>query len=120
MTNNQDIKITNFYSLRPLDFPNLVRLSVYQEISLPGETPVINVEIELSRKKQSDPQHLFLDFKGVTNFNFTQPSSSLVQIIQIEIRAIEDWQWENVRYKVIEVEDNVFILMCKEFDAILK
>ena len=118
--NNQDSNIDNFYSLKSIDYPNLVRLSIFQKFVLPGDPPVIDIELELSHKDLRQPQMLLLTFKGVTNFKFTQPLASHLQIIQIDITSIKDWHWENARYKVTEVEDNLFTLMCKEFSARLK
>lgn len=115
--NNHDNIIENFYSLKPIDYPNLVRLSILQKFVLPGDPPAIDIELELSHKDFRQPHMLFLYFKGVTNFKFTQPLASHLQVIQIDITSIKDWQWENARYKVSEVEDNVFTLMCKEFSA---
>jgi|WetSurMetagenome_2_1015567.scaffolds.fasta_scaffold723888_1 hypothetical protein len=118
--NNQDNIIENFYSLNPIDYPNLARLSISQKYILPGDPPAIDIEMELSHKNLRQPQMLLLNFKGVTNFKFSQPLSSQLQVIQINVTSIKDWQWENARYKVTEVEDNVFTLMCKEFSARLK
>jgi hypothetical protein len=118
--NDPTNKIKSFYSIKPINFPILVGISVFQEKYMIGEPPSINIEFVLSKKARGDPQRLIINFKDVTNFKFMQPNSSLLQLTQIEITSIKDRQWETANYKVTEAEENIFSLICKDFDAIIK
>jgi len=118
--NNQESIIEKFYALRPNDYPTLLRLSLSQKFILPGDPPAIDVEAELSHKDPGHQERLLLNFYGVSNYKFNQPLASHIQIIQFEITSLTDWQWENAKYKVAEVEESVFSLLCKEFSARLQ
>ncbi len=121
MNHIQNDKITKYYSLRPTDFPVLVRLTIYNNISKIDEPHIVNVEAVLTKKGKSDKQQLFINFIDVTNCTMIQSTSPL-EMTQIEIASIKDSQWETANYKVTETENPfiTFTLMCKDFTATIK
>lgn len=53
---------------------------------------------------------------GVVNFRLV-PWSSFVKFPFIEIKAIDDRQWEHLQYEVQETENNTLSFLCRDFEA---
>lgn len=117
MDDSPDPLVEKFYALKPLEFSKLVRMSIYENPFLIDDPLMsIHVEFELAHKKE--PRHLLVTFKGVSNFQFALKVGMV--ITQIDIVSIRDWGWEVAKYKVAEVEDGTFSLMCVDFEATIK
>jgi hypothetical protein len=115
----KDVKIEHYYALKPIRFPVLAKLELYQEVP-PRQSPSdLSLEIELRSGKNTDSSRLCLSFSGVVSLRLV-PSSSFVQFPFLEIRSIRDRHWENLRYEVEDIESNTLSFFCKDFDATLK
>ena len=113
--------IERYYSLKPTDFPILERLEIQQSMTLDEVSPPeLCLEIELRPRSKTDHRRLFLSFIGVKELQLRQPSWSEVQFTFLEINSIQTQQWENLRYKVKESEENALSFFCKSFHAAIK
>jgi hypothetical protein len=115
----KDVKIEHYYALKPIRFPVLAKLELYQEAP-PRQSPSdLSLEIELRPGKNTDSSRLCLSFSGVVSLRLV-PSSSFVQFPFLEIRSIRDRHWENLRYEVEDTEGNTLSFFCKDFEVTLK
>jgi len=113
--------IERYYSLKPTDFPILERLEIQQSMTVDEVSPPeLRLEIKLRPRGRTDHRRLFLSFLGVRELQLRQPSWSEVQFTFLEINSTQTQQWENLRYKVKESEEDSLSFFCKRFHAAIK
>ena len=110
----QDEAIRHYYSLNPAQFHDFVQLSIKQQW-LDGQVEII-VDLELRQSNTNIPKILYFRFSGVQNIKYIPSEASTLHFGFIDIVCIEEYGWENIRYKVFETEqDTKFSFLCREF-----
>ncbi|HET6978763.1 MAG TPA: hypothetical protein VFI24_20695 [Pyrinomonadaceae bacterium] len=112
---SHDQAISEYYSLKPTAFTTVARLELRQHDFNDGSPPELALEIELLADNGGE-KSLLLSFEGVRELKIQQPSLSLFQIPFIEIRSIQDSQWEKLNYKVQSENDSISFF-CRSFSS---
>jgi hypothetical protein len=113
-------KIEHYQSLKSTKFPLLARIDIHQIWSDNEIPPDLQVELEMRSRQVGSHEALILQFLGVRELRFSQPSLSLLQITLLEISSIKDRGWETLRYKVKDEEDGNLSFFCADFHADIK
>jgi hypothetical protein len=115
----EDLAIKEFYSLNPGKFQVVSRVEITQVIVPEPVPPEIILKLHLHPEDINDKQYLNVTFNGVREFRLCQPAWSLFTIAQLNIVSIADNQWENLNYKITDVEDESLSFFCNKFAAYL-
>ncbi len=113
-----DDLIKKYYSLKPYQYGFLEAFKLHRNISANGCS---DYSLELLMCSTS-PHHLnsrlHLTFSGVKDLKIGDLGGFLSFLI--EIRPIQKYQLEGVKYKVVESEYNSFSFLCSDIEAIVK
>jgi hypothetical protein len=110
--------INSYYSLKPSQYGYLETFKLYREISKEGCSDYF---LELQMRSTSDfrdPRRLFLSFSGIKELKIGNLEGLLSLLI--DIRSIQEYQFENVKYKVVESEYEAFSFLCLDIEAMVK
>ena len=107
-------KIQAYLDLKPaLRFPHLTSILVRRG-ALNGETAT-TIEMELGSNSASSAERLRFRARGVTNLGLRDPSPG--GLVVLDVADISSYQWENVNYRVVNIEQDVVISFdCYDFD----
>lgn len=102
----------------PPEFTEVERLTVRQMRGMPGEPPQETVEIELRPPGgQFSHRRLRLQFVGVRGLRFLRDGSPPSQLHSLEIRSMQDQQWEQCNYRVIDIEEEGLSFWCEDYEV---
>jgi hypothetical protein len=110
---SSDAAIEHYWSLRPTRFPSLERLVVFQD-TVEEDPPFLSLELELVG---TDTQSLHIVFRRVQDLKMHFPGGH--RQVFLEITSIRDYQWEGLRYHVVDEEPQLSFY-CRDFEAKLK
>lgn len=113
-------KIKEYHSLCPGDFRVVSRIGIVQRIFPEVDTPELTLELDLTSETGNDSRRLALSFTGVRNLRLQQPSWSLFQMTTLQIMSIAEDQWEGLKYKVRDDEEDSVSFTCSDFEAHLE
>src|SRR5438093_13579130 len=101
-----DAAIERYYSLKPLQFSDLVRfeLKLILETEWDVEDATYALTIQLKKAVKSSTS-LLLTFTRVRQLQFV-PSDFLIVPMYLDIRCIQDRQWEGMNYRVSSFEQD--------------
>jgi hypothetical protein len=112
-------KIETYHLLKPRRFNLLKRLDLTQ--TTVGREDRYELSLSLELVSASDPTGtegvLVLSFDGVRKLQLKQADWSAIQFPLLEIRDISTRQWEELSYEVVDNEDGVLSLVCRDFSA---
>lgn len=111
-----DKAIGRYWSFHPRLFSVLDRLEFSQKST--GGSPAYVLSLELwfrPSEKDDDPRRLHLSFENVIDFKFNP--NGFVEISLLEILSIREKQWENLKYRVVDTEENQLSFYCKQFEV---
>ncbi len=115
-----DEAIRQYLSLSPRRFAVLEEVEVRQRST--GGAPATELTLELwlraSENEDADSQRLYLSFENVSELKIN--SRGFFQIPLLEIVSIRDSQWEGLKYRVADTEENQLSFYCRRFDASIK
>lgn len=118
MNGQKDSNIEKYYSLNPKQFSYLKSLQFTNQKWM-GECEQC-LCIVMSQNSDLIGRELYLEFYGVKNLVFSQPSLSLVSIPFLEIRKRSDESVFSEHYLVLDPEqERVIIFECRDFIAAL-
>jgi hypothetical protein len=111
-----DRAIDRYWSFHPKLFSVLDRLELSQKST--GESPAYVLSLEIwfrPSEKDDDPRQLHLSFENVIDLKFNP--SDFIEISLLEILSIREYQWEKLRYRVVDTEGNQLSFYCKQFEV---
>ncbi|QDT80802.1 hypothetical protein Mal35_42770 [Gimesia maris] len=112
--NDRNLEI--YHSLNPKQFSYLKSLHFYNQKWL-GESEQC-LSLVMSQSSYLKGKELYLEFHGVKNLVFSQPSLSLVSIQFLEIRKHSDESVFSEQYLVLDPEqEQVILFECRDFIA---
>ena len=77
---------------------------------------IVDMMLALSPLDTNDSRQVILSFHGVAGLRFT-PGNNALDLSLLEIYSIKDRQWENIKYKVAETEDELLSFFCADFSV---
>lgn len=110
--------INSYYSLKPSQYGYLETFKLNRKITKEGCSDYF---LELQMRSTSDfreNNRLHLSFSGVKDLKIGNLEGLLSLLI--DIRPIQEYQFENVKYKVVESEYEAFSFLCLDIGAIVK
>ncbi len=116
MTLQAQKEIAEYYALRPLQYPVLRRLEIVQRWE-PDETPETRLLVELASRELHDSKLLQLSFGGVRELTIVHPKSSVFEIGHLELTDVTGEQWEGIRFRARDTEDEALAFLCGSFQA---
>ena len=111
---HEDSETTAYYTLKPHKYSVLESLELKQ---IADHASGFDLFLRLSSSSTAIPESLHIKFEGIRELNVGSIDRLRVRHLQIDIRSIREDQLENLNYKVIENEENVFSFLCNRFEA---
>ena len=113
MSELEDTAISEYSSLRPTEFHDLIRFELKREWDEELDDTV-TLEIDLAPTDKRRNCFLRLRFTGVIKLEYTPGYWSFCYI---DVRKIEE-KWQETCYRAFETEqDTDFLLVCRKFKA---
>ena len=110
--------INSYYSLNPSQYGYLEAFKLYRDIFKEGCSDYF-LELQMrSISDFSDQKRLHLFFSGIKELKIGNLEGLLGLLI--DIRSVQEYQLENVKYKVVESEYEAFSFLCLDIDASIK
>jgi hypothetical protein len=109
-------KVEEFVRLSPARWRFLTCLSLERELT-PNGASRFALSMELA-ESLSGGARLELGFKGVTGLEIGSLEGLLGWLL--EIRAVEDRGLEEIRFRVVESENDAICFWCADFDATIR
>lgn len=109
------LKLERFMARYSLDLSDVKKLTITVDTPWPHEPPETTLEMVLSSRREGDKRTVKLIFHNVRLLTL-QKQMSLFTLSQLTIRCIEEQQWEDTFFRVIEEEDNALSFYCRDFD----
>ena len=113
-----DPLVARYYSLKPGTFHDVEKIEIRQTTRDEGYATFLDMEVRHINPEED--RHLFLTFNGVLNLRLTPPMRMVIQLSDLEIRSVEERQWEGVTYSVKETEHDTISFLCHDFTAIVR
>jgi hypothetical protein len=112
-----DQLIDRYWSLNPRLFPIFDRLELHQKSTGGSPAHVLSLEIwfRASANEVDDLRRLHLSFDHVTTLKINP--HGFIQIPVFEIVSIQEYQWEGLKYRVSDTEENQLSFYCKQFEV---
>jgi|GEM_PF-4864524 len=107
-------KIERYQSANPLGFPILEQITI-EQIATYSE-PVLRFDMTVKLRSEAGGQWLVLKFYGVQELVMRQPMVTEIRVSSLELLPLHEFQWENLKYKVAESENDIFSFYCLDFD----
>lgn len=118
MTKSDEV-IDKYWSFNPRLFSILDRLEMYQKST--GESPAhmlsLKIWLRASEDESDDLRRLYLSFDTVSELKINP--RSFIQIPVLDIVSIKEYQWEGLKYRVADTEENQLSFYCKQFEVTL-
>lgn len=109
-----DVKIERYQSANPLGFPILERITLEQVATY--SEPILRLDMTVKLRSEAGGQWLVLKFYGVQELILRQPTLTEIRISSLELLPLHELQWEHLKYKVTESEEDIFSFYCFDFD----
>src|SRR4051812_22270205 len=103
----------HYESLVPKSFRIVQRMSIHH---VPGPPASRSLVLDMVGSEGASGG-LQLRFFDVRNLAFRQPLLSVWSMGPLEIRDISSRGWEDVRYEVLDPEEDAISFLCARFDA---
>lgn len=116
--NTTDDIIKSYYSLKPSQYGYLETFKLYRDIHKEGCS---DYSLELQMRSTSGicgDKRLYLSFFGIKELKIGDLEGLLSLLI--DIRPIQEYQLEDINYKVVESEYEAFSFLCLDIEAIVK
>lgn len=112
-----DQLVDQYWSLNPRLFSVLDKLNIYQKSTGGSPAHMLSLEIwfRASENEDDDFRRLHLSFDNVTTLKINP--HGFIQIPVLEIVSIQEYQWEGLKYRVSDTEENQLSFYCKQFDV---
>lgn len=116
----QDAAIEHFQSLNPhlFDFLDTLEVSVLSGDNALHSPLVLEMWLRPLANAYDDMRRLHLLFQGVVELKLDMGRHAIVS--QLEIFSLKNDQWEHVKYRVHETEDDMLSFYCERFTAMLE
>lgn len=114
---DRDSKIREYKSLNQPAYGVLNKLTILRTPPTAGKwdgTLSIWMDMFLGVK---DPSILKMEFHGVRQLELLSKQLDGMSGYHIDIQSIEDDQWEDLNYRVTDLERNLFSFVCRNFTA---
>ncbi len=112
-----DEAIRRYLSFHPQQFAVFDKLKLYQKSTGGKAAHILFLELWLrtSQCEYDDSRRLHLSFENVSSLKIHP--RGFIQISLLEITLIKEYQWENLKYRISDIEENQIFFYCNLFEA---